>query len=141
VYDAALYIPNPNYIQKPKDICIGMTLSAISTTSSLDIVPFLGCGYPNMNNLPSWCPNWFNMTETLKRQIDYLLNGTWKYNPLTQRDDGYWTRNSYEAAGSTDLSLRIENSILWLRRIMLDEIDGIVATNPNISAPPMYEDS
>ncbi|KAN0119363.1 Heterokaryon incompatibility protein (HET) domain containing protein, partial [Hyaloscypha variabilis] len=41
VYDSALYIPVPNYKQSIRDICISMTISAISTTSSLDIIPVL----------------------------------------------------------------------------------------------------
>ena len=41
VYDSALYISVPNYRQSLKDVCVSMTLSAISTTSSLDIIPVL----------------------------------------------------------------------------------------------------
>lgn len=45
VYDGSLYLPVPNYRQSVDDICMGMLLSAIDTTSPLDIVPFLGRGY------------------------------------------------------------------------------------------------
>jgi hypothetical protein len=44
VYDSAMYLPVPNYRQSLRDISIGMAISGISTTCSLDLVPLLGCG-------------------------------------------------------------------------------------------------
>jgi hypothetical protein len=135
VYDNALYLPVPNYRQTEKEICIGMTLSAVGTTSSLDIVPLLGCGYQNTNGLPSWCPAWFSLTPSSSRQIDYLLNGNRKYDSRDPYNSSLWTRNSYQAAGTTDPRLWMEIDILRTRGFILDEIDGIIAVNSNVSIP------
>ena len=55
-YDSAIYLAVPNYRQSDEEICIGMVLSVITATSSLDFVVMLGSGYGDTFGLPSWCP-------------------------------------------------------------------------------------
>jgi len=52
-YDSGLYLPVPDYRQSDEEICIGMTISIISTTSSLDFIVLLGSGMDNCFRLPS----------------------------------------------------------------------------------------
>jgi hypothetical protein len=71
VYDSALYIPVPNYRQSLKDVCVSTTLSAISTTSSVDTIPLLA-PHSDRSFLPSWCPNWSGLDgSSLSRPTEY----------------------------------------------------------------------
>jgi hypothetical protein len=141
VYDSTLYLPVPNYRQSGKEISIGMSLSAVGTTSSLDIVPLLGCGYQNINGLPSWHPDWFHVTGTSERKIRYLLNGSLIDNGQGDKFFAPPSNQSCRAAGSTEPKLRMLNDMLRPRGITVDQIDGIIATNSEINTPPVYEGS
>jgi len=78
-YDSGLFLPVSNDKQSVEAICLGMTLTAISTISPLDIVAILGGGPDNQFNLPSWVPNWFYFDESnVARPIPRLL-GQSKY--------------------------------------------------------------
>jgi hypothetical protein len=73
-YDSGLFLPVPNYKQSVEAICKGMTISAISSMSSLNIVPLLGSGHGSQDSLPSWVADWFELDEFVaSRRISHLL--------------------------------------------------------------------
>lgn len=87
-YDSDLYLPAPNYRQSDAEICMGMTISVTSTTSSLDFVVMLGSGIDNMLDLPTWCPNWLNLSrKSALRSLTYLLDGAPYIRNYTQTKD------------------------------------------------------
>jgi hypothetical protein len=131
VYDSGLYVPVPNYKQSTKDVCIGITLSAVATTASLDIVPLLGCGFEGA--FPSWIPNWFDLNEdSALRQIEYLQNGL----PLNSLNRTCGVSRWYETAAATHLVISMKDDILLAQDVLLDEIDDFCSTREDVTRTP-----
>ncbi|KAH8760182.1 heterokaryon incompatibility protein-domain-containing protein [Hyaloscypha finlandica] len=129
VYDSALYIPVPNYKQSIRDICISMTISAMSTTSSLDIIPVLA-PFSDRSLLPSWCPNWFALDKsTVLRQTGYLLRKSPILSHWSVCDDG--DRIIHQSTVGTEAKFTVakdvlNNDLVRLNGFLLDHIATII---------------
>ena len=129
VYDSALYIPVPNYKQSIRDICISMTISAMSTNSSLDIIPVLA-PFSDRSLLPSWCPNWFALDKSsLLRQTGYLLRKSPILSHWSPWDDEY--RIIHQSTVGTEAKFTVakdvlNNDIVRLSGFPLDHIATII---------------
>ncbi|KAG4412819.1 hypothetical protein IFR04_014054 [Cadophora malorum] len=57
-YDTANFLPSPSYNRTLTEVSIAMTISAVSSFRSLDIIALLGQGYDEKSDMPSWTPMW-----------------------------------------------------------------------------------
>jgi hypothetical protein len=151
VYDSGLYIPVPNYKQSIKDLCISMAISAMSTSSSLDVIAVLA-PFSDRSLLPSWCPNWFALDGTsISRRTNYLLHKS----PLLvygNRENfidpiPHLTTFGTEAKFTVARDV-LGNEVLQLRGLLFDHIAAIipshtengkdfaVATEPSVAGIP-----
>ncbi|KAH6674676.1 heterokaryon incompatibility protein-domain-containing protein [Halenospora varia] len=76
-YNGNAFIPVPNYRQDTDDICLDITMSAISLSRSLDVIAFLGNSKDGSSE-PTWVPHWLASTsrwnsQADKRRFKYLL--------------------------------------------------------------------
>ena len=127
VYGGALYVPVPNYRQSAEDICVGITLSAVDTTSNLDIIPLLGCGCDNTDLLPSWCPFWLNLFSTDRSQaLQYLISGYNDFHPRTHGASAQGSKLWHNAAGNSAVRTLMQNNVLATRGFLFDQVDFLL---------------
>ncbi|KAE9376862.1 hypothetical protein N431DRAFT_436094 [Stipitochalara longipes BDJ] len=120
-----MYLPVPNYRQSFRDISVGMAISGVSTTRSLDLVPLLGCGCNDISGLPSWTPSWFNFDQkSSERQLKYLAQGR----PRIESSKHAIKGHKYAAAGSTMAKVHFINEVLHTHAFLIDEVDGLTYT-------------
>jgi hypothetical protein len=121
------YLPVPNYRQTLRDISIGMAISGISTTRSLDLLPFLGRGCNNMSDLPSWAPSWFNLDQmSSDTQLKYLAQG--RRRPPFETANRSVKGQKYSTAGNTFAKVHISDEVLRTYGFLFDEVDGLSHT-------------
>lgn len=128
VYDGALYIPVPNYRQSVQDICIGITLSAASTTSTLDIVPLLGSGCDNSYGLPSWCPFWLDLNDTCAlSSLQYLTHGRIDERVTRQTRPNERDKLLYKAARGFPPKFLMRDTMLQIQGNFVDEVQFLLS--------------
>jgi hypothetical protein len=131
VHDGGIFIPVPNYEQSVESICMSMTISAVSSTSSLDIVPMLGSGPANRLGLPSWVPNWFELDESSAyRQLNYLLRSKAR-SLYSSPFDGF-----LYSAGAGSPVVTIDGRILRAKGFIFGVVDGLSHTVSETGSPP-----
>jgi hypothetical protein len=129
VYDSALYIPVPNYKQSLRDISVSMTLSAWSTTSSLDIIPLLA-PHCDRSDIPTWSPNWFALENaSLSTAIDYLMARSPFYlmdlaHPRIPEENSQYPR--YQTTLGTEIEFFVSGNTLRLRGLWLGDIQAVL---------------
>jgi hypothetical protein len=135
VYDGALYIPVPNYRQSVEDICIAITLSVVSTTSNLDIIPLLGCGCDNQDILPSWCPPWLNLFDNDRsRSLRYMEDGYIDYSLEPPHRSPFKSKLKYNAAGNTTIMISMQDRVLKTQGFLVDRVDSLLLPEGSKSA-------
>ncbi|CZR51319.1 uncharacterized protein PAC_01194 [Phialocephala subalpina] len=132
-YDANLYVPIPNYKQSLRDLCIGITLSATTTTSKLDTVGLLclGTKQDNTFGLPTWAINWFALDDDKTRALEYICQAPRTIAPFRlqkMKVEFLPRRPQYHAVGTTKGSISMINDVLRVRAMLFDKIDGICPT-------------
>jgi len=147
VYDRALYVPVPNYRQTVQDICISITLSAVSTRSCLDTIALLGSGCENTHGLPSWCPFWVNLTDThALNSLEYLTFGFRRFqSPPEDISSSTFTFHPefgmYRASVGALSSFRAtQNGAIQVQGILIDHISSLLCHNVKIEGvkDPQY---
>jgi hypothetical protein len=109
-----------------------MAISGISTTRSLDLVPFLGCGCDDLSDLPSWTPSWFQLDQrSSQRQLKYLAHGKAQTGSKKHGIMGH----RYAAAGQTMAKVQISNEVLHSHGFQFDEVDGLTHTFSEVGQP------
>ena len=138
VYDGGLYIPVPNYKQSIRDICVGITLSAIFTTLSLDVVTILA-PHSARGDVPSWSPNWFFLNpDSAPRQVDRILQYAGKQHYFFKDS---WRRNSYQAAGDTQPNVSMDGDCLKVKASFLGQIIGLCPLRHEVGDIPVITTS
>ena len=112
-----------------------MTISVKSTTSSLDFGVLLGSELDNTFGLPSWCPNWFGLTEkSAMGPLDYLLDGyrrssSGEITPNRSNEPCFWAGHEpnsyYRASRELRLNFRIERTTFSTAAFFLCESDSV----------------
>lgn len=103
VFDSGIFIPVPNYRQSLSSVCVSITMSAISSTATLDFVPMLGSGVGNQAGLPTWVANWFDLDKaSAQRSIEYLLRSKPKGMNVSAADGFLHSAGAEGPAFSTD---------------------------------------
>jgi hypothetical protein len=106
-----------------------MTISAMSTISSLDIIPVLA-PFSDRSLLPRWCPNWFALNKSfVLRQTGYLLRKSPILSHWSPCDDGdkilHRTTIGIEAKFTIAKDM-LYNDIVRLKGFLLDHIATII---------------
>ncbi|KAG4431179.1 hypothetical protein IFR05_013342 [Cadophora sp. M221] len=144
VHDSRLYIPVPNYRQSVEDICLSMTLSAIATTSRLEIIPLLGSGCDSKTRLASWIPNWIGVEQLSKRHIGQLI----EYLRTPQNEENSKSRlNSKHSLLSTTPvdsgwslpKVATGGTTLSIKALLIDAVDGLTLTISEAGDDPCLE--
>jgi hypothetical protein len=109
-----------------------MTISALSTTSSLDIIPVLA-PFSDRSLLPSWCPNWFALDESsVSRQTNYLIRKSPILSQRSYLDGGepvpHLTTVGTEAEFTVTKDV-LYNDIVRLKGLLLDHIATIIRSH------------
>ncbi|PMD16851.1 hypothetical protein NA56DRAFT_303716 [Hyaloscypha hepaticicola] len=109
-----------------------MAISAMSTTSSLDIIAVLA-PFSDRSLLPSWCPNWFALDgTTISRRTNYLLH---KSPLLIYGNREKWIDLiPYLTTFGTEARFTVArdvlcNKVLRLRGLLLDHITAIIPSH------------
>jgi hypothetical protein len=109
-----------------------MTISAMSTTSTLDIIPVLA-PFSDRILLPGWCPNWFALDESsVSRQTNYLLRKSGIFSKWGGRD--YGESVPHLTTVGTEAKFTVEKGVLYddilrLKGLLLDHIAAIIPSN------------
>ncbi|CAG8972515.1 hypothetical protein HYALB_00001207, partial [Hymenoscyphus albidus] len=127
-YNGKEFIPVPDYNQEIEELCCEITMAAITSFKSLDVIVFLGSSTISYRG-PAWQPQWLYSTPrwaTLpdKRRLDYLLGKRKLWESCTTKSpaSSYSVTKRWNASQDSRPSLQLSGSVLSVKGFIVDSI-------------------
>lgn len=113
-FDAAMFVPLPNYVVPRETFVPRMVKSYIRNTGVLDIICIRGRSRDNNCSLPSWCPDLLNSFDsTAKFESDYV------FKRVASQKFKAASINRHQFGRNDD------TSVLSVQGILLDTVEGL----------------
>lgn len=127
-YNGSEFIPIPDYTQEIEMLCCDITMAAITSSKSLDVIVFLGNSKDGHRG-PTWQPHWLAITPRWaslpdKRRLDYLLGKIklWDLPPVGSLPSSYSVPKRWNASKNSQFSLELDGSVLRVKGFIIGSL-------------------
>ena len=133
-YDCANFVPSPSYKRTLAEVSIAMTISAVSSFRSLDILPLLGQGCRGKSSMPSWVPIWTDMRGLRNEFHIRYLRGNARVpvqdldtalNPPSGLNPRITSRSRFDATPGSRPIVKFEGSVAVVSGIVIDSVHAL----------------